>query len=99
MAESRAGPLAVQKEAVGTTNILSDARKVSCHSAQFRFIVKLFSVSIFTMHNFLQALSERGDKLNDIAENTARMRDSADAFGEAAKALQEKYANRKWWQL
>jgi len=51
------------------------------------------------MHNFLQALSERGDKLNDIAENTARMRDSADAFGEAAKALQEKYANRKWWQL
>ena len=29
VAETRAGPLAIQKEAVGTTSILADARKVS----------------------------------------------------------------------
>ena len=29
VAETRAGPLAVQKEAVSTTSILADARKVS----------------------------------------------------------------------
>ena len=47
----------------------------------------------------VQALSERGEKLNDVVESTARMRDHADAFEEAARALKEKYANRKWWQL
>jgi len=37
--------------------------------------------------------------LGDVVEATARMSEQADAFEEAAKALREKYANRKWWQL
>ena len=49
--------------------------------------------------HYVQALSERGEKLNDVVETTARMRDHADEFETAAKALREKYANRKWWQL
>ena len=44
-------------------------------------------------------LSEREERLDDVVESTARMREQGDAFEEAAKALREKYANRKWWQL
>jgi len=51
----------------------------------------------------MQVLSERGQKLGDIADSTARMKDSASAYEEAAREaarrLREKYANRKWWQI
>ena len=46
----------------------------------------------------MQALSERGQRLDDVVENTARMRDQAVVNEEAGKTLREKYTNQKWWK-
>ena len=45
-----------------------------------------------------QALSERGQRLDDVVENTARMRDQAVVNEEAGKTLRGKYTNQKWWK-
>ena len=80
---------------------------ISCLVEIFSHAVMPLSISfcclILLLLLFIQAISERGKKLGDIADSTARMKDSASAYEEAAREaarrLREKYANRKWWQI
>ena len=47
----------------------------------------------------VQALVERGQKLGEVEEQTAQMRDAAHQFSRNAENLADKYKNKKWYQL
>ncbi|XP_063718023.1 syntaxin-binding protein 5-like isoform X2 [Symsagittifera roscoffensis] len=45
------------------------------------------------------ALVERGEKLNQVEDATAQMRDNAQQFSRNAEGLADKYKNKKWYQI
>ena len=44
-------------------------------------------------------LEERGEKLGQLSDKTENMANSAKDFASMARAIRDKEANRKWWQL
>jgi syntaxin-binding protein 5 len=44
-------------------------------------------------------LLDRGEKLGEIEDKSAQMRDKAQNFSGVAKQLEEKMKNKKWYQL
>ena len=46
-----------------------------------------------------QMVVERGDKLSQLEERTARMMNEADSFQQNAHSLMLKYKDKKWYQL
>lgn len=46
-----------------------------------------------------QMIIERGDKLSQLEERTARMMSEAETFSQSAHGLMLKYKDKKWYQL
>lgn len=46
-----------------------------------------------------QMIIERGDKLSQLEERTARMMSEAETFSSSAHGLMLKYKDKKWYQL
>ena len=51
------------------------------------------------MEENISKLAERGERLRRLNDTTAEMSNEADNFASIAKRIQEKEANKKWWQL
>ena len=47
----------------------------------------------------MSKLDERGEKLRGLADKTERMQSDAADFASMARAIKEREAGRKWWQL
>ena len=45
------------------------------------------------------ALAESGEKLRTLQDKTDRMQNDAADFASMARAIREREAGRKWWQL
>lgn len=46
-----------------------------------------------------QMVLERGDKLSQLEDRTARMMSEAEGFSQSAHGLMVKYKDKKWYQL
>lgn len=46
-----------------------------------------------------QMVMERGEKLSQLEERTARMMTEAEGFSQSAHGLMLKYKDKKWYQL
>ncbi|BDA45161.1 hypothetical protein COCOBI_06-6410 [Coccomyxa sp. Obi] len=46
-----------------------------------------------------QRLAERGEKLRSLQDKTDRMQADAEDFASMARAIRDREANKKWWQL
>ena len=47
----------------------------------------------------MQAAIERGEKLGELEERTAQMRNEAEEYSRMANQLKAKYRDKKWYQL
>lgn len=46
-----------------------------------------------------QMMMERGDKLSQLEERTARMMNESENFASSANSLMQKYKDKKWYQI
>ena len=51
------------------------------------------------MEENMAMLGERGEKLRGLQDKTDRMQSDAADFASMARAIREREAGRKWWQL
>lgn len=51
------------------------------------------------VHIAHQMVVERGDKLSQLEDRTARMMTEAESFSQGAHGLMLKYKDKKWYQL
>jgi len=47
----------------------------------------------------MQAAIERGEKLGELEERTAQMRNEAEEYSKLASQLKAKYRDKKWYQF
>jgi syntaxin-binding protein 5 len=47
----------------------------------------------------MQAAIERGERLSELEERTAQMRNEAEEYSRMASQLKAKYRDKKWYQL
>ena len=47
----------------------------------------------------LQLVSERGERLNELDDSSARMMNQAENFAQAAHQIMLKYKDKKWYQF